>query len=177
MSPDLVKDSIRLSKILRHRPDIKHDDNGWFDVDLVLEHMGCDLQHLKEVVASNTRFGFSEDGRMIRAYHGHSIKVAMDEVFEPSGNLYHGTSVDLLDKIRESGAILRMKRRYVHLTLDYETAVLKGSRHGDPVVLVIDAKRMHDEGFVFYESMDGVVLTERVPMEYVVNIVYCKETD
>ena len=40
--------------------------------------MSCALQHLKEVVSSNTKFSFSENGRKIKTHHDHSIKIAMD---------------------------------------------------------------------------------------------------
>lgn len=35
-----------------------------------------------------------------------------------------------------------------------------GKRHGNPVVLVIDAKRMAEDGHKFYLSRNGVGLTD-----------------
>ena len=71
----------------------------------------------------------------------------------------------------------RMNRTSVHLNLDYWNAVRKNRGHSDPVVLVIDAMRMHNNGFVLYRSMDNVVLTEIVPREYIVGIIGCRGSD
>lgn len=39
-------------------------------------------------------------------------------------------------------------------------------RHGLPVVLVVDAQRMQQDGHVFYRSDNGVWLTDQVAVEY-----------
>ena len=57
-------------------------------------------------------------------------------------------------------------RLYVHLSEDIDTAIGVGARHGDPVVFSVDAKVMHDRGFKFYRSVNGVWLTEKVPNEF-----------
>ncbi|MBC8748589.1 MULTISPECIES: RNA 2'-phosphotransferase [Paraburkholderia] len=43
-----------------------------------------------------------------------------------------------------------------------------GARHGQPLVLVVDAARMRTEGFDFRRSDNGVWLTEVVPAAYLV---------
>ena len=48
-----------------------------------------------------------------------------------------------------------------------ETATKVGSRHGKPVVLVINAIKMHEDGFKFYLSDNGVWLVDVVPPEYI----------
>ncbi len=55
----------------------------------------------------------------------------------------------------------------VHASISERTAAEVGERHGTPVVLVVDAKRMSEDGFMFYRSEDGVFLVERIPLEYV----------
>jgi putative RNA 2'-phosphotransferase len=57
----------------------------------------------------------------------------------------------------------------VHLSPGERTAVKVGKRHGKPVVLVVQAGRMHENGFTFYLSANGVWLTERVPVEYIIS--------
>ncbi len=59
-----------------------------------------------------------------------------------------------------------MSRLYVHLSLDEETAEQVGRRHGKPVLLRVDAGRMNADGYVFYYSVNGVWLTEKVPVGY-----------
>ena len=55
----------------------------------------------------------------------------------------------------------------VHASISKRAATEVGGRHGTPVVLVVDANRMSDDGFVFCRSEDGVFLVERIPLEYV----------
>ena len=122
---------------------------------------------MEEVVATNDkkRFSFSPDGRLIRANQGHSVEVDLGLVpVEPPELLYHGTVERFLDSIRERA--LRGNRHHVHLSADRETAARVGQRRGRPVVLVVEAGRMHNDGQVFYRSENGVWLTEAVPPTY-----------
>lgn len=81
--------------------------------------------------------------------------------------LYHGTATRFLASIERQG-LLAQGRNYVHLSPDRETAVRVGQRHGLPVVLVVRAGLMHQAGRIFYCSANGVWLTARVPVEYLV---------
>jgi len=47
-----------------------------------------------------------------------------------------------------------------------KTAIAVGQRYGKPVVLVVQAGRMHLDGHRFQCSSNGVWLTEHVPVEY-----------
>jgi putative RNA 2'-phosphotransferase len=55
----------------------------------------------------------------------------------------------------------------VHLSADTETAVTVGRRYGKPVVLPIEAGRMHHDGFLFYCPTEGLWLTDAVPARYI----------
>ena len=59
-----------------------------------------------------------------------------------------------------------MNRQHVHLSVDVETAQKVGSRHGKPIILLIDTKAMAEAGFEFYLSKNGVWLTDVVPAKY-----------
>lgn len=59
-----------------------------------------------------------------------------------------------------------MSRDYVHLSSNLDTAIQVGKRHGDPVVLEVDAKRMHEDGIPFYLSQNGVWLVDKVDPKY-----------
>lgn len=59
-----------------------------------------------------------------------------------------------------------MLRHHVHLSLDIETAIKVGMRHGKPVVFAIDATAMHLSSYTFYCSDNGVWLVDHVPPEY-----------
>ncbi len=60
-----------------------------------------------------------------------------------------------------------MKRHHVHLSADATTATKVGERRGEPVILRVQAGRMHQDGHVFFLSANGVWLTEAVPPEYI----------
>ena len=57
-------------------------------------------------------------------------------------------------------------RLYVHLSGDAETAVAVGRRHGRPVLYRVRSGRMWEDGLPFYRSVNGVWLTEAVPVRY-----------
>ncbi len=79
--------------------------------------------------------------------------------------LYHGTASRNLDAIFAEG-LKPGQRRQVHLSLDPDTARKVGARHGKPVVLTVDAARMHGEGFTFFRADNGVWLTDQVPAAF-----------
>lgn len=84
----------------------------------------------------------------------------------PPKVLYHGTASRNLNAIRQEG-IKRGNRSYVHLSIDKETALKVGSRHGYPVVLEILAEKMFQDGIHFFCSKNGVWLAEYVAPEYI----------
>ena len=176
MSSPIVRYSKFLSLVLRHKPEeigLNLDAEGWTDVEELLERAqrhGVDLDRdlLEEIVATSDkkRFALSENGSRIRANQGHSVKVDLNlERSIPPSILYHGTARRFLDSIMEQG-LIKGKRHHVHLSADIETAYKVGVRHGKPVVLLIDAARMHGEGKEFFLSANGVWLTEHVPVIY-----------
>lgn len=171
-----VKVSKYLSMVLRHHPDtvgITLDEAGWVDVDVLIAACAAkgrrfSRAELDHVVANNNkrRFAYSEDGRRIRASQGHSVAVELGlEPVEPPAVLYHGTATRTLPLILAEG-LRPMSRQDVHLSADVDTAVRVGSRHGRPVVLVVDARGLAAEGHVFRVSANGVWLTDRVPPEW-----------
>ena len=170
-----------LSLVLRHRPErigISLDANGWADVAALLEganknrQVAITLDDIKEVVATNDkqRFAFNDDHTKIRANQGHSVSVDVElKESQPPAVLYHGTSTSSIQGITADG-IHPKSRLYVHLSVDEETARKVGRRHGSPVILSIDAEKMHGEGYKFYLSANGVWLTESVPVSYITNL-------
>jgi putative RNA 2'-phosphotransferase len=80
----------------------------------------------------------------------------------PPAQLFHGTATRFLDAIRAEG-LKPGRRHHVHLSADHATAVNVGSRHGKPVVLVVDAGAMHATGHAFHQAENGVWLTAAVP--------------
>jgi putative RNA 2'-phosphotransferase len=163
--------SKRLSRHLRHAPEeigIQLSTDGWTDVTALLAALNITREQLDEVVATNDkrRFAFDDTGARIRASQGHTVPVELDlPVVTPPATLYHGTVAKFLDAIMADG-LRPMSRHDVHLSPDVPTAVRVGSRRGKPVVLAVDAARMHADGHEFRLSANGVWLTDHVPANY-----------
>ncbi|MBK8563768.1 MAG: RNA 2'-phosphotransferase [Saprospiraceae bacterium] len=173
---DLVKSSKLIALVLRHRPDkigLELDKNGWVATTELLQQLKehghrFDLELLKEVVETNDkkRFVFSEDFAKIRANQGHSVEVDLNlEPKTPPSFLFHGTAEKNLGSIKESG-LVKGSRHHVHLSAEEETAKKVGSRHGKPVVLTVHAGEMRMDGHQFFQSENGVWLTDAVPAKY-----------
>ncbi|MHC8349443.1 RNA 2'-phosphotransferase [Pseudomonas sp. RT4P38] len=164
-----------LSYILRHEPQtigLPLDSEGWGNIDLLIEGAAkegliLDMTLIQAVVSSNDkrRFSISDDGLRIRAVQGHSTPTVSLQHIEkaPPDFLYHGTATRFLESIHQQGLIAG-SRHYVHLSRDIATAIAVGQRYGTPVVLKIDALRMHQQGFKFFQAENGVWLTEHVPL-------------
>jgi putative RNA 2'-phosphotransferase len=123
---------------------------------------------LVECVETNDkqRFSFDVSGELIRANQGHSVEVDLQlEEREPPEILYHGTVERFLPSILKEG-LVRGRRHHVHLSKDVETATKVGARRGKPVILKIDAGRMHRDGQRFFLSANGVWLTDAVLPTY-----------
>lgn len=164
-----------ISLILRHKPEtigITLDEHGWANVDELIagiaKTQSFDLAMLEEIVATDNkqRYSFNEEHTLIRANQGHSIPVDVElKEIVPPEILYHGTGEKYVASIDEQGLIPK-SRLYVHLSKDEETAVNVGKRHGKPVVYKVHSGDMQKDGYVFYQSVNGVWLTKSVPVKY-----------
>lgn len=165
-----------LAYVLRHAParfDLSMDQSGWVDVAALLAVCNANGHPLTpallaKVVAQDARqrYEFSDEGQHIRASQGHSVPVDLGYApAEPPAILYHGTARQFLDAILREG-LQKGQRHHVHLSLDADTALAVGQRHGTPVVLLVDAGQLHRDGGVFYQSSNGIWLVETVPPQY-----------
>jgi putative RNA 2'-phosphotransferase len=173
-------DTPRLSKfmsfVLRHQPDsigLVLDSQGWTSVAQFIakanaaghEFTRDDVIRVVET-SDKRRFTLSDDGERIRAAQGHSVAVELGLTpHEPPAVLYHGTATRFLEPILSEG-LKPQRRQQVHLSVDEPTARIVGQRHGRPVILSVDAHRMHASGFTFYVADNGVWLTDHVPAEF-----------
>jgi putative RNA 2'-phosphotransferase len=166
-----------LSYVLRHEPQaigLTLDREGWADIGALIggaRQSGRELDEvlIRAVVASSDkkRFAISEDGLRIRAVQGHStasVAITYAEKVPPEF-LYHGTATRFLESILKEG-LRPGKRQHVHLSEEVPTATAVGQRYGKPVVLKIEALRMHQQGFKFYQAENGVWLVDRVPQPF-----------
>ncbi len=172
-----------MSLILRHKPHvigIELDKHGWASVEELMEGINrtkaldtpLDMARLEKIVAEDNkqRYSFNGDKTLIRANQGHSIPVDVElEKKSPPNILWHGTGEKFVESIDQEGLISK-SRLYVHLSSDLNTAVTVGSRHGKPVVYTVNTKQMQADGYDFYQSVNGVWLTKRVPVCYLTKI-------
>jgi putative RNA 2'-phosphotransferase len=167
-----------LSYVLRHEPQsigLTLDSEGWADIaDLIAKanQHGHEInENMVRAIVQNSdkkRFSISDEGLRIRAVQGHSASI-VDIQYQPETPpdfLYHGTATRFLTSILQQGLIAK-QRHYVHLSHDTETACAVGKRYGKPVILIINALKMHQQGFKFFRAENGVWLTNHVPVEFI----------
>ena len=178
--------SIFISRLLRHQPELvglKMDKHGWVSVEQLINGINrhgkyrIDVAMLEEIVATDNkgRYRFNEGKTKIKACQGHSIPDVEPELEygQPPEYLYHGTNTKALKLIEESGHISKMKRHAVHLQSNEVKAWQSAERwHMTPVVLKIDAERMHKDGYAFGKSENNVWCVEEVPTKYIAERVY-----
>jgi putative RNA 2'-phosphotransferase len=148
---------------------------GWASIDeLIIKSRAAGTRFSREdllrVVENNDkkRFTLSDDGQHIRAAQGHSVKVELGLTpREPPPVLFHGTATRFVKSILSEG-LKPQSRQQVHLSADEATAHRVGQRHGEPVILTVEALRMHANGFHFFLADNGVWLTDRVPPEFLI---------
>lgn len=163
-----------LSYKLRHNPGtLQMDAEGWVSISELVKQItqGNITQtrlELEEVVKTcpKQRFTIDHERDLIRANQGHSLAICLNLVEQvPPQLLFHGTSKRAMQAIIMEG-LQKMQRHHVHLSTEYSTAQDVGARHGSPIVIHIDAAKMHQEGHKFYRSNNGVWLTDCVPRRY-----------
>jgi len=173
MNKILDKKSKYLVKLLRHEPeDLVLDKSGWVKTDDVCLKLSISKADLELIVATNDkkRFEFDTTKTKIRASQGHSLnhlEVWKDwESYIPIGDLFHGTAEKSVNSILRTG-IKSLSRTHVHLSENQDTAIKVGSRHGDVVLLLVDAVQMYNDGIKFYKSANGVILVDYVSPDYI----------
>ena len=136
--------------------------------ELCLQEEKLTGRKLEEIVSTDAkqRYSFNEGKTLIRANQGHSIPVDVElKEQRPPWILYHGTADRFMANIASEG-LKKMRRLYVHLSENIETAINVGRRHGRPVVLEVHSGEMYKNGCKFYLSENGVWLTEYVNVKY-----------
>ncbi len=178
---DLKSISKFLSYILRHHPEsigLSLDKNGWASVEQLVrkarqDGRGLDLSLIRKIIhtGDKQRFILSEDEQYIRAGYGHSVDIELPlKPKQPPKVLYHGTAKRNVSSIIEKG-IRPGNRKFVHLSAKKDDARDVGSRHGQPVILAVEASVMEKEGYDFFQSASepGIWLTKKVPPKFVVH--------
>lgn len=168
-----------VSYVLRHKPEhygVTLDADGWTSISSVAEGISRELKDTvtvedlhKLVAAKADKKRLEISGDMIRALHGHSVKLAepAGELMEPPAVLFHGTIADFVPSIFKQG-LLPQKRQFVHLSESLKMAKAVGSRRsGELVILKIDAAAAHAEGITFRRTTSAVWLVDTIPPRFI----------
>ena len=170
--------SRKIAHALRHKPErygLTLDAEGWVELaDLAAalaraagEWRDLSAEELRALVAEPGKQRYQIAGDRIRALYGHSTseKIAKAEAVPPD-RLYHGTTPEALTAIRRAG-LKPMRRQYVHLSPDRETAeTVARRRSDDPVILTVLAKEAHADGALFHRGNESVWLAGAIAPQY-----------
>jgi putative RNA 2'-phosphotransferase len=179
MRPYLIQLSKTMAYALRHQPaqfGLTLDEEGWVSVgelaDALRRHRR-DWQDLRvedftEVIAQSEKPRYELREGKIRAYYGHSTpqKITQEATFPPA-ILFHGTTPYAARSIHVEG-LKPMKRQYVHLSADEETARQVALRRTHkPIILRVSALEAYQQGVKFYLGNDLVWLAEPIPAQFI----------
>ncbi|EPX70816.1 tRNA 2'-phosphotransferase Tpt1 [Schizosaccharomyces octosporus yFS286] len=172
----MIRFSKALSKVLRHTAQsngLQLRPDGFVSVDDLLrlpQFKNLSLQMLKKIVDENEKKRFSliemEGKLLIRANQGHTIRtveVPMTRIEDASllPKVVHGTRKELWKTISKEG-LSRMKRNHIHCAtgLFGEPGVVSGIRKSCTLYIYIDVLKAMQHNVEFYQSENGVILTE-----------------
>lgn len=168
-----------IAHALRHEPErygLELDKDGWVALDTLVRAIARDPQwaalrtgDVRTMVAAADKQRYQICGPNIRAIYGHSIPAKIERApATPPDVLYHGTTRKALVKIRSEG-LKPMRRQYVHLSTDAETAaVVARRRTSSEVIIRVRAKVAHNDGVLFQPANGQVWLTEGIAARYLV---------
>ncbi len=173
-----ISQSKYLSWVLRHGLNdvgLKPDDEGYiklsdflnianpnykFDTDIIL--------HIVESCPKQ-RFGIKkiDENIFIRANQGHSKKVGdvicsdklLVKITEPIPGVFHGSYKKHLESIKKNG-LNRMERQHIHIAKNNDAP--SGKRSSCNLIVYVNMSSAMDDGIEFYESANGVILTEGI---------------
>jgi 2'-phosphotransferase len=154
---------------LRHNPDLSRDPEGYVSVSVLAKDVP--IETIQDIVKADnkSRMGLiqREDGWYIRANQGHSKDVGdqlddsktLIKILEPIEGVFHGTYVEHRNSIMTNG-LHSGGRKHIHIAKSMDAK--SGKRNNCTLIIYIDMKSAMEDGVVFYESENGVILTEGV---------------
>jgi putative RNA 2'-phosphotransferase len=175
MNENLIRLSKTIAHALRHKPEeygLTLDAEGWVEVEALLATLRkrrsawsqVSQEDIKEIIDKSDKQRFELRGSKIRAFYGHSTAERVEKGPSiPPVVLYHGTTAQAATTILKEG-LKAMKRQYVHLSTDEQTArVVALRRTRQPVILRIDAQVAYEQGINFYVGNEDIWLADPIP--------------
>lgn len=178
MEKYLIQLSKQISFMLRHKPwlyELELDEEGWVFVEAVISSLQASQQwqsitdkDLFQMIEQSEKKRHEILNGKIRALYGHSIPGKLTkQSARPPEYLYHGTAPEFIEYIKIHG-LLPMKRQYVHLSEDVDTAKQVGFRKSSkPIILIIHAIEAYKNGIHFYRGNDLVWLADQIHVKYI----------
>lgn len=186
--PRIVQISKALTQILRHKAvdlGIQIRADGFCKVEEILaseplEYIGgCTLEEVTNIVRTSDKQRFTleegDDGTLIRANQGHSMKIVSDELLlhrmtlddeNLPATVVHGTywrhwENICMEGLRAGGRMGKDFRNHVHFArgLPTEGKVISGMRPGCDVAIYLDLEKALEMGLPLYTSANEVILT------------------
>jgi 2'-phosphotransferase len=172
----MSKESRQLIKILRHNLvylGLVPDSEGYVsltDIKKTVSNLAdLTIPQVLEIVKLDNKGRMStktfNEELYIRANQGHSADVgalindehSLTRILVPINGVFHATYKNLFIPISRMG-LKRMTRKHIHIA---KSLTAKSGKRSDCDLLVyIDMKAAMNDGILFYESENGVILTE-----------------
>lgn len=177
MSDRFVQLSRMIAFALRHHPErfgLELDTDGWVGLDALVRSIARESKWASlsrddvfAMLAAAGKQRYEIRASNIRAIYGHSFAGKIEHApAVPPDRLYHGTTSAALMGIRRNG-LKPMRRQYVHLSLDAETAATVARRRkSTPVIMLVNAREAYESGVSFYHGSDQVWLAGEIAPHY-----------
>lgn len=183
----LDKPSKYMSWVLRHgltEVGLVCDEEGYVKLSDFLnlsdsKKNGLDHQTVLQIInqCAKQRFNIKtvNNELFIRANQGHSKNIGelinsdklLVKINEPIPGIFHGTYIKHLESIKKTG-LNRMSRQHIHFAKNVNS--ISGKRSDCNLIIYINMKEAMLDGIIFFESANGVILTEGIngiiPVKY-----------
>lgn len=183
----LRHNAINLGLTLDDKAMVKLDD--LLSLQLFRKFTEADVHHVcSNCPKQRLRLEMRYDGWYIGANQGHSFNInsdtalellTLDKIEESNfENFIHGTYKNCIDIIKRDG-LSKMTRQHIHIATGFAEfgEVKSGFRKSCEVLIYLDVKLAIKDGYKFYLSQNGVILTEGndrgyLPAKYIKKIIY-----
>jgi putative RNA 2'-phosphotransferase len=164
-----------LAYALRHNPtqfNLALDAEGWASIEQLVDELRfvrydwafLDWTRIERTISGSDRFEV-RDGK-IRAAYGHTIELdSPPTIAEPPEFLYHGTAEELMPQILATG-LLRMERRFAHLSSDIDWVLSFIASKANGVILRVLARDAHRRGVRFRQANRHVWLADTIAPQF-----------
>lgn len=168
---DLVKESKRLSYLLRHgakNENIKISNDGFVEIkDILATNPGLSRTIIKRIVDNDQKNRFFLKDDRVRANQGHSMDLDIEMTLITNHKdipvVVHGTYMSNWSSIFVDG-LNKMTRKHIHFAVGLigQDGVISGMRRSCDLFIYIDTEKCMNDGIKFYRSANNVILSSGI---------------